>query len=167
MVNTCLVNAYDVLKPPCMAATVAYSNRMRRRPVVVVYTVWTTYTRPRLLIVRWGVRQPLNLFRQEVTEIGSRWNQFSGTYDYPITTFQVRGISAVILVGVLGSCNVMKSLMQTFPHCGAVHTGYRISLSRGCQVASTRRDASAAQQLRTRRCRAGSRTDTLLYLQQS
>ena len=54
-VNTCLVNAYDVLKPPCMAATVAYSNPMRRRPIVVVYKVWTTYTRPRLLIVRWGV----------------------------------------------------------------------------------------------------------------
>ena len=36
-VNTCLVNAYDVLKPPCMAATVAYSNPMRRRPIVVAY----------------------------------------------------------------------------------------------------------------------------------
>ena len=36
-VNTCLVNVYDVLKPPCMAATVAYSNPMRRRPIVVAY----------------------------------------------------------------------------------------------------------------------------------
>ena len=36
-VNTCLVNVYDVLKPPCMAATVAYSNPMRRRPIVVEY----------------------------------------------------------------------------------------------------------------------------------
>ena len=55
--NTCLVIAYDVLKPPCMAATVAYSNPMRPRPIVVacIYTVWTTSTRPRLLIVRWGV----------------------------------------------------------------------------------------------------------------
>ena len=34
-VNTCLVNAYDVLKPPCMAAALAYS--MRRRPIVVAY----------------------------------------------------------------------------------------------------------------------------------
>ena len=34
--NTCLVNAYVVLKPPCMAATVAHSNPMRRRPIVVV-----------------------------------------------------------------------------------------------------------------------------------
>ena len=39
VLNTCLVNAYDVLKPPGMAATVAYSNPMRRRPIVVVYTV--------------------------------------------------------------------------------------------------------------------------------
>ena len=36
-VNTCLVNVYDALKPPCMAATVAYSNPMRRRPIVVAY----------------------------------------------------------------------------------------------------------------------------------
>ena len=36
-INTCLVNVYDVLKPPCMAATVAYSNPMRRRPIVVSY----------------------------------------------------------------------------------------------------------------------------------
>ena len=36
-VNTCLVIAYDVLKPPCMAATVAYPNPMHRRPIVVAY----------------------------------------------------------------------------------------------------------------------------------
>ena len=51
-VNTCLVNVYDVLKPPCMAATVAYSNPMRQRPIVVAYIQCGLLIRAR---VRWGV----------------------------------------------------------------------------------------------------------------
>ena len=38
-VNTCFVNAPDVLKPPCVAATVASSNPTRQRPITFVYQV--------------------------------------------------------------------------------------------------------------------------------
>ena len=109
-VNTCLVNVHDVLKPPYMAATVAYSHPVRRRPIVVAYIQCDRC----------------------VAELGSCANKHTHTHTH-IHTHAVRPMRCK----ALDVCMKMKNLLhRSRPRATGLRSHMYPRLSTGCTLNS-------------------------------